>query len=91
MSDTKTLRPAEGAKVRHPGGRPLADAGEPVPMNAYWSRRLSAGDVVDISAGSEATEPPASIESTAPTPVAATSTAKGTRKQTEGSSDDHQL
>lgn len=34
--------------VKRQNGQPLAPAGEIVPLNAYWSRRLTAGDVVMV-------------------------------------------
>jgi hypothetical protein len=49
MSEQKRLQPAEGAKVRHPDGRPLAPAGELVTMTSYWLRRIAAGDVVEVA------------------------------------------
>jgi hypothetical protein len=41
------LKPAEGALVRHPDGRRLADEGETVIDSPHWQRRLAAGDVVE--------------------------------------------
>ena len=47
--ETRTLKPADGMRVRFPGtGRILAEAGEEVEMNTYWTRRLQDGDVVDV-------------------------------------------
>ena len=48
MSENKVLRPAVGARVRHPDGRVLADNGDPVEMSPYWRRKLLAGDVVEV-------------------------------------------
>lgn len=50
MTERKTLKPAEGRLVRHPGSyKPLAADGEPVEMNSYWHRKLRAGDVLDVT------------------------------------------
>ncbi|MCY1542051.1 hypothetical protein D9M68_777750 [compost metagenome] len=47
---SKTLKPAEGRLVRHPGSyKPLAAEGESVEMNSYWHRKLKAGDVLEVS------------------------------------------
>lgn len=54
MSETKVLRPADGARVRHPGGRLLAPEGEPVEMTAYWRRREAAGDAVAVASTAKA-------------------------------------
>lgn len=48
MSENKVLRPAAGARVRHPDGQVLAEKGDPVVMNPYWRRKLAAGDVVEV-------------------------------------------
>lgn len=49
--DTLRLKPAPDRRVRHPGdGRLLDPAGETVPANAYWQRRLNDGDVVRMPA-----------------------------------------
>lgn len=53
MSVTKILRPAPGLKVRRPDGRHLAEAGEKVEINSYWLRRVTAGDVVEVTTSSE--------------------------------------
>lgn len=52
MSEQRTLKPAEGRLVRHPGDdkRPLDPQGEVVEFNSYWRRKLSAGDVVESRA-----------------------------------------
>ena len=49
MSELK-VKPAPGRAVPVPekGGVLLAAEGETVPRNAYWHRRLSDGDVVEI-------------------------------------------
>lgn len=49
MTDQRTLKPAEGRLVRHPGEdkRPLDPLGEVIEMNSYWRRKLKAGDVVE--------------------------------------------
>lgn len=47
----RTIGPAEGLLVRHPGsGRPLAAKGEAVEWSAYWQRRFNDGDVVVVEA-----------------------------------------
>jgi hypothetical protein len=50
MSEQRTLRPASGRLVRHPGEdkRPLDPNGELVEFNSYWRRKMSAGDVVEV-------------------------------------------
>lgn len=49
MTDTLVeLMPAAGARVRKPNGALLALDGEPVPLSAYWRRRLRDGDVVRV-------------------------------------------
>lgn len=50
MTEYKKLKPAPGARVRHPDGKLLDVAGEPVPLNTYWSRRLASGDVIEVLA-----------------------------------------
>lgn len=41
------VKPAPGARVRDPVTRELLpEAGAPVPLNAFWRRRLEDGDVV---------------------------------------------
>lgn len=43
------LVPAEGRRVRKPGGAPLAEAGEAIDVDAdwvFWARRASDGDVI---------------------------------------------
>lgn len=48
--DTLKIKPAEGRRVRDPAtGRPLPAAGETVPRNTYWDRRLADADVVLIT------------------------------------------
>ena len=50
---TLRLKPAPDRRVRHPGdGRLLDPAGETVPADAYWLRRLKDADVVQIPAAS---------------------------------------
>lgn len=46
----RTIKPAvPGMVVRRPeNGKQLAPQGEPVEWSAYWQRRLSDGDVVDV-------------------------------------------
>lgn len=43
-----TVKPAPGRQVPVPehGFRLLAEAGESVPLDAYWQRRINAGDVL---------------------------------------------
>jgi hypothetical protein len=49
MTARITVKPAEGRLVRHPGNyRPLAADGEQVEKNSYWTRKLRAGDVVEV-------------------------------------------
>lgn len=55
MSDRLFIKPApqpEGApqlKVRKPTGGHLAEAGEFVPDESYWRRRIADGDVVEAA------------------------------------------
>lgn len=46
---TKTLKPADGLKVRKPDGQHLKASGEPVEITSYWQRRLIAGDVIEVA------------------------------------------
>lgn len=47
MTATRTIRPAEDRRVRHPETRQLLAAeGEPVTWNSYWERLHQAKDVV---------------------------------------------
>jgi hypothetical protein len=39
------VKPATGLVVSKPSGGRLSAAGEIVPLDSYWSRRLVAGDV----------------------------------------------
>ncbi len=50
MLNVKPAKP--GTRVRNPsrGYRPLGDAGEIVPDNLFWRRRLMQGDVVLVTA-----------------------------------------
>lgn len=68
MIEQRTLKPAEGRLVRHPGDdkRPLDPQGEVVEMNSYWRRKLKAGDVVESRAK------PAEAVVALPEPTAAT-------------------
>lgn len=56
MSDTRILKPVDGARVRHPSGRLLPATGERVIIDSFWQRRIAAGDVVEVS---EAAKPAA--------------------------------
>lgn len=42
---TLTLKPADGARVRHPDGTVLDPAGATVADNTYWRRRIADRDV----------------------------------------------
>ncbi len=45
-----TLKPAPGRAVRDPvTGKPLAAAGEAKELDAFWHRRIKAGDVVEVA------------------------------------------
>ena len=48
--ETIRLKPAEGARVRHKGGRLFESEGESVPASSYYLRLLDAGDLVECSA-----------------------------------------
>ncbi|EMH4029451.1 DUF2635 domain-containing protein [Serratia marcescens] len=44
---TKQIKPkSEAVQVRKPDGSLLAAAGEPLPMTAFWLRRIAEGDLV---------------------------------------------
>ena len=47
-----TVKPAPGRQVPVPehGFRLLRDEGETVPRDAYWQRRINAGDVLEVKA-----------------------------------------
>ncbi|WP_374631813.1 DUF2635 domain-containing protein [Ferrovibrio sp.] len=45
MSDTVTLQPKPGLKLRKPDGSIMAEAGEAIVMDSFWKRRLLDGDV----------------------------------------------
>lgn len=45
MSDTRTIRPVDGRRIRHPGSGKLLEAETAVAWNSYWERRVAAGDV----------------------------------------------
>lgn len=47
---TQFVKPAEGRRVRKENGELLAAAGEDVPVNVFWRRRLREGDVVPATA-----------------------------------------
>lgn len=50
MTDTVTLKPAEGRRVRDPAtGEPLGEAGAAVVLTPYWRRRLDDSDVVEVT------------------------------------------
>lgn len=48
MTEIVTLKPAPDVRVRKEDGVLLAVAGEPVPLTAYWRRRLADEDVVAV-------------------------------------------
>lgn len=61
--NTKTLRPNAGRHVVNPEtGHALAENGERVELTTYWRRRLSDGDVVEVT-------PPARPARSAPRPA----------------------
>lgn len=52
MPDTFKIKPAAGRIVRDPITRnPLSAAGETKPRSIYWLRRISDGDVIEITGG----------------------------------------
>lgn len=79
---TVTLKPAlvdgEPLKVRKPQGGYLAAQGEPIMLTTYWRRRRDDGDVIEVSAGAQASEP----ADTPPAPAKSAS-AKGAKPATE--------
>ncbi len=65
MSEIRTIKPADGRRVRFPDtGRVLPPEGETVAWGSYWHRRLVAGDVVVV-------DEPAPAEGPAPAAAAA--------------------
>ncbi len=51
MSEIRTIKPADGRRVRFPDtGRVLPPEGDTVAWGSYWHRRLDAGDVVEVDA-----------------------------------------
>jgi hypothetical protein len=63
---TATLKPAPGLVVRDPTTRqPLAEQGEPKPLDTYWCRRLFDGDVHQVPEPAVATKPAAKAASKA--------------------------
>lgn len=50
MTKAVSYRPAEGRRALHPGGAPLAAAGEPIELTPYWRRLLSDGDIEAVPA-----------------------------------------
>lgn len=63
--DTIYVKPCDGGRVRQPerNSRVMPAAGDAVPDNAYWQRRLISGDVF-------AAEPPAAADATPDVPAA---------------------
>lgn len=58
MTTRITVKPADGRLVRHPGSyKPLAADGETVEKSTYWTRKLRAGDVVEVEQGAPAQKP----------------------------------
>jgi len=49
MSDRVFLKPAPGKVVRKPVGGHLSNEGEWVNQESYWLRRISDGDVVEVT------------------------------------------
>ena len=48
------LKASDGLTIRDPETlRPLSEAGEIKPLNAYWLRRLAEGDVIEIESAAE--------------------------------------
>lgn len=54
MSDTRTVSPVDGRRVRHPGSGKLLETETAVAWTSYWERRVAAGDVKLV----EAPKPP---------------------------------
>lgn len=79
---TVTLKPAiidgEPLKVRKPQGGYLAAQGEPIVLTTYWRRRRDDGDVTEVSATSQASDP----ADTPPAPAKSAS-AKGAKPAAE--------
>ncbi|MGL4709435.1 MAG: DUF2635 domain-containing protein [Aeromonas veronii] len=50
MSNRKTVRPADGRRVRKPDGSLLAEQGESVVWSSFWLRRHRDGDVALVDA-----------------------------------------
>lgn len=65
-ANTLHVKPASGMLVRHPDTmQKLAEAGEPVPDNGYWQRRLRDGDCELVA--DDATNPIAAASKAKPT------------------------
>lgn len=58
MSNRKTVRPADGRRVRKPDGSLLAEQGEPVVWSSFWLRRHRDGDVELVTAEEPAQQQP---------------------------------
>ncbi|CCU70937.1 DUF2635 domain-containing protein [Thalassolituus oleivorans] len=57
MSDKLKVKPAEGVNVRRiENGKHIAAAGEEVPNNSFYRRRIKDGDLIDINAGKSDTK-----------------------------------
>lgn len=70
MTGTMQVRPAEGRSVPDPQrGDLLPDAGRTVPRNAYWRRRVSAGDVVEVQGSGEGHPKAAAMQAAGRRPV----------------------
>lgn len=51
----RILQPAPGRLVRtEDGRRHVREAGEPLPYTTYYRRRVDAGDLVDVTGGTDA-------------------------------------
>lgn len=68
---TVHLWPAPGRACPMPekGGELLPDKGAPVPLNAYWQRRLNDGDAVKTDPATESGEEQAAAPASTPKPL----------------------
>jgi hypothetical protein len=63
---SRTIKPAEGRRVRRPDRQLLAAEGESVTWGSYWQRLLNDGDVVEVepspAAGAAPIAAPAAVK-----------------------------
>ncbi|WP_433884888.1 DUF2635 domain-containing protein [Pseudomonas vranovensis] len=77
------VKPAPGRLCPMPekGGQLLPEAGDKVPRDAYWQRRISDGDVVRVEAAPAASPAVEPEPVAAPEPVTQSKPARGSKAQ----------